>query len=162
MLPEKGAIFNSYEEIILPVQKEGSFHLRIFLMDDLTENQKQNIKKTLNNTVGPGLIQTQEQFFDADSPLLKKISDLLLADQYVRLEIHNYTAGGIHYKPLASEKLSQQLAFYFRNKALNSNSFHSNASNIMVSAFKTDQTKNNSDEMIVEFIFMKNNAPSHD
>jgi len=155
-------IFNSYEEIILPVQKEKSFQLSVFLMDDLSENQRQNIKNIFNTTGDPGINQTQEQILDADSPLLKKIADLLLADQDVRLEAATSTAEGIQDDPLASEKLSQQLAFYFRNKVSNRNSFHCTAGNLKVSAFKTNQTKNKSDEMNVEFIFMKNNAPLHD
>jgi hypothetical protein len=155
-------IFNSFEEIVFPEQVEELFQLRIILMDDLSENQKQTINKIFNKTGNPVLNQTPEKFFETDSLLLEEIAGLLLADQDVRLETAVSPAEGTQDDPLASEKLSQQLAFYFRNKALNENSFHCASGNLMVSAFKTNQIKNKSGGMIVEFIFMKNNVPLHD
>jgi len=62
-------IFNSYEEIILPAQKEGSFQFRTFLMDGLSENQKQNIKKIFNKTGDPCIDCNQGHFSGADSHL---------------------------------------------------------------------------------------------
>jgi hypothetical protein len=152
-------IFNSYEEIIRPGWKEESFELKVFLMDDLSESQKQKIKKIFDTSDNP---QINGQFIESDSPLLEKIAGLLLADHAVGLESAAFPAECIQKDPLASEKLSQQLAFYFRNKTLNENSFHSSVGNLMVSDFKTGQTNNKSGKMIVEFIFMKNNAPLRD
>jgi hypothetical protein len=167
ILPEKCylknvRIFNSYEELALPEQHDGKFKISAFLMDDLSENQKQNIRKIFNKTGNSDLDITQGIIYEADSPLLDKIAGLISVDPEVKLEMVAIQAEGIQNDPNATEKLKQQLAFYFRNKALNGNSIHCSTSNLTVSAFKTDQIKNKSGEMIVEFIFMKNNAPMHD
>jgi hypothetical protein len=155
-------IFNSYEEISLPAKKEGAFRIKMFLMDDLSENQRQNLRKIFSVTGAQGINEVPGQFLEADSPLLNKIAGVLLADQDIRLETVVVPQESIQVDSIASEKLNQQLAFYFRSKTLNCNSFHCSTGNLTFSNVKTSQIINKANEITVEFIFMKNNDPLHD
>ena len=143
-------IFNSYEELHLPESKAGPLQIRVFLMDDLSENQRLIIKELFNKTGDLQPTQTEGQYFEPASPIMEKIARLLLTDRDLRLETRS------------SEKTSQEISYYFRNKALNRNSFHCTTDNLKESAFKPGQTENKSGEKIVEFIFMKNDIPEHD
>ncbi len=166
ILPEKCfmktiRVFNSYEEIPLPFQREGQLQLKMLLMDDLSENQKQNINKIFNTTADPGMIMGKELSPATESPLLDKIAGVLLSDPGIKLETLVSPAGGIQVDSLASEKLSRQLAFYFRNKAVNRDSFHCTMGQFIHSDLKTGSTVKPV-EMTVEFIFMKNLSPRND
>jgi len=139
-------IFDSYEELVLNGKKEEPLRVRVFLMDDLSENQKVIIKNILATAGNLEISQQHKQLFESDSPLLEKITEVLISDPGIILETS------------ASPELSRQMAFYFRNKALNGNSFYCNSHPFRMSSFDSAFTQNKSSEMIVEFIFMKNNT----
>jgi hypothetical protein len=155
-------IFNSFEEISLPSKNEGDLQIKALLMDDLSENQKQNLKKIFILKGDPGITGLPGQFSEEDDPMLGKIASILLTDQDIKLETVVIPQQGSEADSLASEKLKQQLAFYFRGKTLNDNSFHCTTGNLRLSEVKTSQMVNKSGEMTVEFIFMKNIDLLHD
>jgi hypothetical protein len=155
-------IFNSYEEITPPAQKKDVIQIKVLLADDLSEDQKQNIKKIFATPGKPDINPGLGQILETDSPLLNKIAGILVADQGIRLEASVFLSEGNQIDSLAPVKLSQQLSYYFRNKELNGNSFRCTTGNRMASSFKTGQSYNKSGEMTVEFIFMKNWTRLHD
>jgi hypothetical protein len=155
-------IYKSYEEISIPEKKKGSLQARIFLMDDLSENQRQYIKKIFTKTGDPDINQIKGQFLETDSPLLLSIAGVLSDDQDIRMETVTFPGEGTREDSLASENLRQRLAFYFRDKGLKGTSFQCSVGNLLFPDMKTGQTENKPREMTVQFIFMKNNARLHD
>ncbi len=144
-------IFRRFEELALTGMNEGPMQIRVFLMDDLPEIQKQKIKEIF--------IYAGDLDQGAGSPVIEKISSMLRDDPDISLETVTIPAESTQDGPLASEKLSQEFACHFRNQMLPRNSFHCTVGKLPAGTFKKSRNENKTGKMIVEFIFMKSINP---
>jgi hypothetical protein len=155
-------IFNSFEEIKLPGEKTGSIHYRLFLMDDLSEKQRQNIKKLLASPGEPVIEMNEGRFAETEDAMLRKIAGILQANQDISLETGTFMPEDIQGKAPGTNLVSREMACYFKSKGINENSFRCSAGNILAPGAEISQADNKSGEITVELIFMKNQGSLHD
>jgi len=167
---KKVRIFKTYEELelnddkIAPIAKTGSvensntaLHISINLMDNLSERQKTQIKIKLKEPVKSVLAFNQFGILPSSFSFLDNISDVLKSIPDLRLEMVVFaTKDEIFDNGMrSSEKLAQELAFYFKNKDNTMDSFVSKALGMPQFVLKPIASKDESIDGTVEFIFMK-------
>lgn len=167
---KKVRIFKTYEELelnddkIAPIAKTGSvensntaLHISINLMDNLSERQKTQIKIKLKEPVKSVLAFNQFGILPSSFSFLDNISDVLKSIPDLRLEMVVFaTKDEIFDNGMrSSEKLAQELAFYFKNKDNSMDSFVSKALGMAQFVLKPIASKDESIDGTVEFIFMK-------
>ena len=127
-------------------------------MDDLNERYKLKIKESLKNSVESvirfdkyGIAPASYNFLDNFVVLLKENPELSL-----ELELYTFTEEAPSDKIGLSEKLAHELAFYFKNKGLDKNSYRCNSVGLYEPDLTDSSKGDKSFDGMAEFKFMKN------
>jgi len=167
---KKVRIFKTYEELestddrIATTVRIGlaeniskALQISISLMNNLSERQKNQIKTKLNEPVKSflafdqfGISPSSFLFLDNINGLLESIPDLRL-EMVVYANKDQIPGKGIR----VSEKLAQELAFYFKNKGNSMDSFGSKGLDMPLFILKPTAFEGEPIDGTVEFIFMK-------
>jgi outer membrane protein OmpA-like peptidoglycan-associated protein len=133
--------------------------VRIYFMDDLSERQKVKIKESLKEPGEMVVIFDQYGIMPASYPFLDNIAGILKENPDIRLEITlNLIKDEISGDNIEiSEKWAQELAFYFKNKEIDKNTFRSKGFGLSPPVFKQFVSANKSITGVTDFIFMKTN-----
>jgi outer membrane protein OmpA-like peptidoglycan-associated protein len=133
--------------------------VRIYFMDDLSERQKVKIKESLKEPGEMVVIFDQYGIMPASYPFLDNIAGILKENPDIRLEINlNLIKDEISGDNIEiSEKWAQELAFYFKNKEIDKNTFRSKGFGLSPPVFKQFVSANKSITGVTDFIFMKTN-----
>ncbi len=171
---KKIRIFNSYQKMDLykgsdndmltakidssnlPDEKLQSM---IYLMDDLSEQQISKITSIINSNKGVAINFNKNGIVDVSYPFLNDIIEYLKGNQDIRLEMALHTIENrLNGEALATSELyTQQLASYFKNMQISTNSFNCREFGSSPSIFKPVLAENKTTNGYIEFIFMKNN-----
>jgi outer membrane protein OmpA-like peptidoglycan-associated protein len=134
-----------------------TMNIRIYFTDDLSERQKTKIKSYLRE---PGIMNIRFDNYGIDSAsyqVLDIFAGALKENPDIRLEMVINAAGNETPGNLMgiSEKRAREIAFYFKNKELNNDSFSSKGFDMSDKVFKPFIPDDKSKEGKIEFIFMK-------
>ena len=170
---KKISIYNTYEELAINGLEDAdeinektdtvslqnkALQIRIHLMDDLSEPQKVKIREAFMETGKLAVRFDQYGINPASYPFLDKVAGLLKENPELRLEIVAQASEDI--KPgdagEISEKWARELAFYFKNKEIDRNAFHSKGFDLSVPVFEPFLPGNKTIDGLVAFIFLKN------
>ena len=137
---------------------DNKLQVKIYFMDDLAERQKLKIKAMIKSP-GDQTINFNKNGILSDSyQLLDNFTELLKENQDIRLEmvVHSLEDKLPAGKMRISEIWAQELTYYFRNKEINSDAYHSMGVGLSGSVFKPVVPENKTIDGVIEFIFMKN------
>jgi hypothetical protein len=170
---KKIRIFSSYQELEFNQNKTTTrltgtpdsagkqlktLKTRFYVMDDLSESQKTIVGYLLKSSAEYSVTFYKNGIFPGSYQFLDKISELLMRNPDIRLEMGIHT--GEEKKPgetiETSEKWAQELNFYFRNKNVGRDVFHTRGFDLSRSGFKPVLSEFSNTEGEIEFIFMKN------
>jgi hypothetical protein len=140
---------------------EGSLEtlqMRVYLMDDLSEKQKDKIRKSLEEIGNIKLIFNKFGISDVLYPLLDKITEVLKSNSDIGLEMYAHSvkpelSGNLLEK---SERWAQELSFYLRNNEIDSNTFYSKGFGVSVPVFEPLDVDKQLINGVVDFIFRNN------
>jgi hypothetical protein len=131
---------------------------RFYVMDDLSESQKIIVDDLLKSSAEYSVTFYKNGIFPGSYLFLDKISESLKRNPDIRLEMVIQT--GEEKKPGETietfEKWVQELNFYFRNKNVSRNVFHSKVFDLSRSGFKPVSSEISNTDGELDFIFMKN------
>jgi hypothetical protein len=130
---------------------------RIYFMDDLREDQKTNIRKSLPDLKkclvsfnAYGISPLSYSFLDVISDILKNNLDIRL-----NLVLHMTENTTTVHPVELSEKWARELNFFFKNKGIDMNTFHCGNTNFSLSDLNSIKPHTKTVDGIIEFIFMK-------
>jgi len=154
---KKIRVYDSYQELALIFEREKA-DISIFLMDDLPEQQKVKIKEALGDFEKTVVRFDKYGINPASYPFLDHVASALKENLEIRLEIvvHAVEDGIPGDKMEISEKWAQELAFYFKNKKVDRNTFHCKGFGLSPAVFKPIEPYSKTFDGVIEFIFMKN------
>jgi len=167
-------IYDTYQELALKGEKEEeedevnkktdsvaeqnkTIQSRIYFMDDLSERQKVKIKEALKESGKLAVKFDQYGIIPASYPFLDKIAGILKENSDIRLEmVLHAMEDEIPGEPIEiSERWAQELAFYLKNKAIDTDAFHSKGFGLSHAVFNSFVPDSKTMDGIIEFIFMK-------
>ena len=169
---KKIRIYNSYQEMTLKgdgdedevnektdvfATDNKKMQTRIYLMEDLPEQQKVLIKDELRG-YGKMAVRFDPTGIKSDSyPFLDKVAGVLKEYPELRLEIavHASVDDLPDETVEISEKWAQELAFYFRNKDIDMNESRSKGFGLSNPIFETFVPGNQAVDVVIELIFLK-------
>ncbi len=169
---KKIRIYNTYQELALKGDKnEGGINEktdsvleqnktlqnRFYFMDDLSEREKSKIKDVLKESGKLDFKFNTYGIMPAFYPFLDNLAVILKENPDIRLEIvvHTVEEEKPHKIMGTSEKWAQELAFYFKDKEIDRNAFHSIGLGSSQSVFKPFAPDSKTIDGVIEFIFMK-------
>ena len=170
---KKIRIFDSYQELELKVGRgndvfnekrdslgidDNKLQVKIYFMDDLSERQKLKIKAMIKSPGDQAINFNKNGILPDSYQLLDNFTGLLKENQDIRLEmvVHSLEDKLPSGKMGISEIWAQELTYYFRNKEINSDAYHSMGVGLSGSVIKPVVPENNKTDGVIEFIFMKN------
>jgi len=167
-------IYDTYQELALKdegEQDEGevnkktdsvaeqnkTIQSKVYFMDDLSEHQKVKIKEALKESGKLDVRFDQYGIVPASYLFLNKIVGILKENSDIRLEmVLHAMEDKIPGEPIEiSERWAQELAFYFKNKEIDPDAFHSKGFGLSRNVFKSFVPDSKTMDGIIEFIFMK-------
>jgi outer membrane protein OmpA-like peptidoglycan-associated protein len=153
---KKIRIYDTYQELALKGEKE-EVEIRIYFMDDLSERQKAKIKEALMESGKLAVKFDQYGIIPASYPFLDKVAGVLKENSELRLEIVVQTSEDeIPGDTMEiSEKWAQELAFYFKNKEIDRNTFRSKGFGLSHPVFKPFVPDSKTIDGVIAFLFMK-------
>jgi outer membrane protein OmpA-like peptidoglycan-associated protein len=170
---KKIIIYDTYQEFALKSEREEdkvnektetvveqnkTMQIRIYFMDDLSEQQKVKIKEALKESGKLAVGFDPHEIIPASYPFLDNVAGVLKENPGIRLESVLHTikdeiqVGTIE----ISEKWAQELAFYFKNKGIDPVAFRSKGFGLSNPTMKPFVPDSKIIDGIIEFIFMKN------
>jgi hypothetical protein len=151
----ESTINNESDSLSLPLQ---TLQIRIYFMDDLSEIQKDKIKKSLEAFGKVKLIFNNFGITDASYPFLDKVAESLQANSDIGLEMYAYSV-----KPELSEnnlemseRWAQELSFYIKNKKIDNNAFYSKGIGFSSPVFEPFNPDSQIINGVVDFVFRIN------
>ncbi len=169
---KKIRILDSYQELEIKGKKEtGLFaekpdsawkltdvlRIRLYLMNDLSDRQKSQLKGAVKESDNPILNLNQSGIVQSSSLLLDKISKVLKSDSDMRMNIIVYESDGhlSQMKISKSERWAQEIGFWFRNNGNKTESFVSRPAEQSGSIFKPVAQADKTLDGFVEIMLMK-------
>ena len=131
----------------------------VYLMDDLSESQKDIIRSGLKNIKNPVLVFDRNGIVQSSSPLLKIIEGMLKMNKEIGLEIevHSLKNKNEGEKAEFSDRCAQELGFWFRTSEAGSGILDCRGLGLTPSTFNKDiPSSQKKIDGFVEFVFMKN------
>jgi outer membrane protein OmpA-like peptidoglycan-associated protein len=160
---KKIRIYGTWQEMTLKetnsvVDQNKTMQISIYFMDDLAERQKVKIKEALKESGKLAVKFNQYGIIPASYPFLDNIVGVLNENPDVRLELvlHAIKDEIPGDAMEISEGWAQELAFYFKNKGINMDAFHSKGFGLSQPVFNPSVPGIKTIDGIIEFIFMKN------
>jgi outer membrane protein OmpA-like peptidoglycan-associated protein len=160
---KKIRIYDAYQELVLQktdavAAQNKTMQNRIYLMNDLSEQQKSKIKEALKESGRFAVRFDQYGITPASYPFLDKIGLILKENSDIRLEIivhasENQIPGDTME---ISEIWARELAFYFKNKEINMNAFNCQGFGLSGPVFESIVPGIKTNDILMEFIFMEN------
>jgi hypothetical protein len=134
----------------------GSFRVEQFMMDDLSQHQRQIIVKQAGSLKYPFLKLNLAGLDPTSNPLLENIEKILKENPDIRVEMIVHSDGVLVApgKIEVSESLAQELAFHFRNAHLGPDRFKSYSVSSDNFLSKTNLRSDHNNK-VVELVFMK-------
>jgi hypothetical protein len=130
---------------------------KIYFMDDLPEQQKIKIRKSLMDIDtwrivfnSYGIMPVSYPFLDSITKILKNNLDISL-----NLVVHQMGSRTTGEKTELSERWAQELTFYFKNQKIDRNTLNCKSSDFSLTDLKPSKTNNKKADGIIELIFMK-------
>jgi outer membrane protein OmpA-like peptidoglycan-associated protein len=167
-------IYDTYQEMALKGEKEEeenevnkesdsvaeqnkTIQIRIYFMDDLSERQKVKIKESLKESGKFALRFDHYGIMPASYAFLDQVTGVLKENPDIRLEmvLHAMEDEIPGDTMEISERWAQELAFYFKNKEIDTDAFHSKGFGLSQAVFNPFVTDSKTIDGIIEFIFMK-------
>ncbi|MFO7370043.1 MAG: PKD domain-containing protein [Bacteroidales bacterium] len=155
------SIYDTFEELTvnqstIKSKQDNGMQIACYLMDDLTDQQKQKIKV---------VFEKKDRFIGSDrygvlpfpNPLLDEVAGMLQKDPEMKLEmvVHSNKNADQESALKASEKQAQELTFYIKNKGTSKHAFRGNGVGLSGSFVNSLLKQREQPEGIIEFVFMK-------
>jgi len=132
-------------------------HISISFMDDLSERQKVRIKEALNKSGNFVVRFNRYGLIPSSYPFLDNVVELLKVNPDIRLDLVLHAINNELPSDTMeiSEKWAQELAFYFKNKEIGTDTFRSKGFGLSHPALKPTETNGKAIDGTIEFEFMK-------
>jgi len=170
---KKIRIYNTYQELAIKEEREKyeltektdsvagqnkTMQISVYFMDDMTDRQKVKIEEALKASVNPAVTFDQYGIKSASYQFIDNVVGVIKENPDIRLELalHAVEDESPGNKMLISEKWAQELAFYFKNKGINMDTFSSKGYGLSHPTLKPIEKESKKIDGIIEFIFMKN------
>lgn len=139
------------------VDRNKTMQIKILFMDDLSERQKTKIREDLKESGKPGVRFDKYGINPASYQVLDNFVGVLKENPDIRLELVLNAADDENpgNEMGISEKWAREMAFYFKNKGIDKDAFRSKGFGFSNRVFKPFVQENQSNDGIMEFIFMK-------
>jgi outer membrane protein OmpA-like peptidoglycan-associated protein len=162
-------IYNGFQELALkeergedkeswktdsPEVQFNTMQVSVYLMDDLSGQQKVRITETLNKSGELTVKFDKYGILDASYPVLDDVAGILKVNPDIRLEI---TVHATIYDDAAriSERRSKELEYYLLNRGIDKDSFGSKGFGLDHQSFRQTDPESKAIDGIIEFIFLK-------